>query len=129
MLLEKATEDGVNAANPSGVTALHAAAAGGHWDVVYRLLHKGANTAVIDGRGRTPLHEAAKGGHDGMVRLLIKNNASINTADELGKTALHEAAEGGYESVVELLLERSNSLQNQQTGCSDQCRRPNMPTA
>jgi uncharacterized protein len=30
VLLEKATEDVVNAANPSGVTALHAATAGGH---------------------------------------------------------------------------------------------------
>jgi ankyrin len=54
----------VDAANKSGVTALHAASFYGHEPVVVKLLQCGANARLLDARKRAALHWAALNDQD-----------------------------------------------------------------
>jgi ankyrin repeat protein len=45
----------IDAANPSGETALHIAAAQGYDSVVRALVERGANINALDAHGQTPL--------------------------------------------------------------------------
>ena len=49
----------LNILDLEGSTALHLAAAQGHWEAVNRLVGAGANATVVDLQGRLPLHLAA----------------------------------------------------------------------
>ena len=53
----------INVANNQGTTALHAAAAGGHDEVVYLLIQHGAWVNPLNDQGKTPLDLATAGGH------------------------------------------------------------------
>jgi ankyrin repeat protein len=76
----------IDAADETGQTALHLAAALAGEDVVRRLAAKGANLSVKDRQGRTPLDAAlAGGGRAG-------RNAGVGVAAE-GQTAGDQAAE------------------------------------
>ncbi|PCD38699.1 hypothetical protein AU210_007164 [Fusarium oxysporum f. sp. radicis-cucumerinum] len=90
-------------------TAFQAASAGGHIQVVERLLEAGAdvNAAATVSEGRTALQAASEGGHIQVVDRLLEAGANVNTAAAKyrGRTALQAASEGGYIQVVERLLE------------------------
>ena len=83
-----------------GCTALHAAAAAGHPDVVAALLAWGANPHARDEVGMTALHIAAARGDDQTTRLLLKRGArpgdwvADDTALDLAKRAASQAVLG-----------------------------------
>lgn len=124
----------VNAADPSGDTALQAAArrgdaeiaamllgAGatpspgavrwaimnGHYEVLKALIHAGAdpNTACA-WDGRCPLTEAVRLGDVALARALLERGADPSPeVARLARPPLHAAAEAGNEEMVRLLLE------------------------
>ena len=55
----------------SGQTALHAAAGGGHGEVVRLLLEHGSDARIEDNERNTPLHAAAAHGHGLCVKMLL----------------------------------------------------------
>ncbi|XRM41835.1 hypothetical protein ABZX51_005079 [Aspergillus tubingensis] len=58
--------------NSDGDQPIHLAAAGGHLQVVVRLVEMGADPNIPNRRGFTPLHLAAQAGHLAVVRELIR---------------------------------------------------------
>merc|ERR1712216_1080666 len=93
----------VNATDEGGRTALHHAAAQGHYDVAQLLIERGADTmARTRESGSTPLHEVATGE---VAELLAQSQADVNAADEWGLAPLHYAAQHGACNVVRCLIE------------------------
>ncbi|KAI3573042.1 ankyrin repeat protein [Fusarium oxysporum f. sp. albedinis] len=92
-----------------GRTALQAASAGSHIQIVERLLVAGAdvNVAAAAEEGRTALQAASAGGHIQVVERLLEAGANVNAAAaaRYGRTALQAASAGGHIQVVERLLE------------------------
>ncbi|XP_055858341.1 ankyrin-1-like isoform X2 [Episyrphus balteatus] len=88
----------------NGQTPLHLAAKGGNNDVIYILLHVGANICARDINGSTPLHVAAAESSVYVVRRLVYQGADIDEINKEGQTALHIACTyGKYENVKFLL--------------------------
>jgi len=86
--------------------ALHSAAADNQYEVVERLLAKGADPdgGYPEQGVASPLHAAAEGGFKDLVDLLLEHNATVDAKGPGGATPLHLAARKGRASVVELLL-------------------------
>lgn len=78
----------LNLGDKTGLTALHLAAAKGHYDVVDLLVGLGANVNAAANDGRTPLHVAAAAGDDAVVALLLLKGANATARDRDGKTPL-----------------------------------------
>ena len=79
----------VNAASNDGWTALHAASAQGHIDVLTELLIKGGgdpNAAAL--HGQTPLHVACLNSHIACVKLLREHDADPKVTDKAGLSCL-----------------------------------------
>ena len=116
----------VNAQGGECGTALQAAIAGGHWQVVRLLLNAGANAndkhpfrlPIKDPREKelvygsragilceTALQVASVKGDVKTVELLINAGADVDALGGECGTALQAAAAGGHEEVVEMLLE------------------------
>lgn len=87
-------------------SAIHAAAANDHLDIVNILLTKGASINASRPGDTTPLQVAALAGHYAIVRLLLDKGARINDTSHLYGTALSAAASRAKPDVVRLLLER-----------------------
>lgn len=98
-------------------TPVHAAARGGHMEVLALLLGidgSASDTDVIEARpvvaaddvqGLRPLHWAALHGHAAAAGFLLRARAAADgPADRLGQQPLHLAARTGAASVVQLLL-------------------------
>ena len=79
-----------------GLTLLHAAAAGGHKDVVELLIAKGANVNAENNKGKTPVDFAQSRNRKAIVELLIARGANIS---------LHAAVRFGDLAKVENILE------------------------
>jgi hypothetical protein len=81
------------------ITALQAAAGGGHRGTVEILLIAGADIDAtgLSFLGRTALQAAAENGHGEIVRLLLEAGADVNALalSREGRTALQAAAGGG----------------------------------
>ncbi|SCV61374.1 uncharacterized protein FFFS_15943 [Fusarium fujikuroi] len=92
--------------------AFQAASAGGHIQVVERLLKAGADVnAAAEYGGPTALQAASEGGHMQVVERLLEAGASVNAAPaEYGRTALQAASASGHIQVVERLLEAGASV-------------------
>ncbi|MGY1711004.1 ankyrin repeat domain-containing protein [Geodermatophilus sp. SYSU D00758] len=104
--------------------ALHAAAGGGHLEVVRLLLDAGADVNRRDpDSGRSALHRAVEGGADGaapdVVRALLDAGADVNATTSDGASALDisrvaaarnrrddAGRAGGHDAVAELLVAR-----------------------
>ncbi|XP_078587226.1 uncharacterized protein LOC144868635 [Branchiostoma floridae x Branchiostoma japonicum] len=93
-----------------GDTALHAASAKGHDELVELLLKNGADLTMTNQHGDTALHAACAGGHGKVVELLIKNGADLNMTNQGGYTALHVSCRQGHGKVVELLIKNGADL-------------------
>ncbi len=109
----------VDAANQSGWTALHVAAAGGHIEIARYLIEKRASANSTDNGGRTPLYEAIffKKSIE-MIQLLLEHGADPSISCKDGQTSRDVAADKGYSAVVELLkdaaaLPQAGSSSNQ----------------
>ena len=85
--------DDLNAADGTGKTLLHQAAA--YWDVAvtqYLVAH-GAALHAIDATGATPLHAAARSNKNvAVVEFLVSKKADVTLKDRIGNTPLHAAA-------------------------------------
>ena len=81
-----------------GSTMLHAAAQGGHSDVVRFLLDNNVLISRRNGVHLTALHLAAERGHDNIVKMLHEAGASAD------QTSLHHAAANNRLKVVKYLL-------------------------
>eukprot|EP00045_Choanoeca_perplexa_P003294 m.29712 g.29712 ORF g.29712 m.29712 type:complete len:343 (+) comp11968_c0_seq1:2073-3101(+) len=98
-----------------GATPLHAAAVGGHTDIVRALLEAGANVNSTADKadfrtGEVPLHQAAKSGHAEVVELLLgKSSIKVDCQDAKKQTALLLASYRGSVEVVRLLLKANAS--------------------
>lgn len=111
-LLDRSPESASDVSRPSGATALHGAAAGGHAAAVARLLELNPGAAgMVDRTGRTPLHYACKAdppSADTVVRLLAAAPAAAAVQDSDGYTPLHFAAGVPSERDVMLALHAAN---------------------
>ncbi|XP_074569785.1 E3 ubiquitin-protein ligase XBAT33-like isoform X2 [Curcuma longa] len=83
---------------------LHAAAAGGHAEIVMMLLEKGANVNLKNICGHTPLMEACCSGRWEVVQILLLFRCNVSKVELLsGRTALHFASAGGHARCIRLL--------------------------
>ncbi len=97
--------------NLSDLPPLHAAVAGGHWDVTETLLKDGgAKIEQKDGQGRTPIIVAAAEGHSAVVEHLLSKRAQLESPDSEGKTALSWAAFNGKFQTANCLLDQGANL-------------------
>uniref|UniRef100_A0A146KSW0 Ankyrin repeat domain-containing protein 6 n=1 Tax=Lygus hesperus TaxID=30085 RepID=A0A146KSW0_LYGHE len=91
------------AADSSGRTPLHLAAAAGSSEIVAKLATS-TNVNLPDVVGRTALQIAATGGHVEVVQVLLKCGANPNIKDNLhGNAPLHEASWHGFSHTVKSL--------------------------
>jgi ankyrin repeat protein len=88
-------------------TALDAAVAANHLEVVKILLQNHASVNVRSAGDFTPLHKAAMNGNLDIAKLLLDGGADVNATDGSGKTPLQCAAEKGHQEVWALLRQRS----------------------
>lgn len=98
----------VQAANGSGMTALHFAAMAGATEAVRYLVGESvaASVAAQDDNGETPLHAAARGGHVSIIKHLLRAGADPLQTDKVGYTALHTAAAAGKLEALQTLVSR-----------------------
>jgi len=87
--------------NKRGRMPLHAAAEGGHIDMVNLLLANKADVNAKSNDGSTPLFFAA---NKEVAGLLLANHADVNARSNAGDTPLLAAASAGRVEVVDLLL-------------------------
>lgn len=91
-------------AGADGVTALHAAAANGHGEMVKLLLDSGASAEADTTSGETALHLAAQCGCAPAIQALLACGASGDRRNAQGSLPLHTAARAGQVSSVLALL-------------------------
>ncbi|XP_061637880.1 relA-associated inhibitor [Phyllopteryx taeniolatus] len=68
--------------NDEGITALHNAICGGHYNVVDFLVQIGANVSAPDSHGWTPLHCAASCNDRPLCEFLVRNGAAVMAMTE-----------------------------------------------
>ncbi|XP_019944073.2 relA-associated inhibitor [Paralichthys olivaceus] len=68
--------------NDEGITALHNAICGGHYNVVDFLVRFGANVSAPDSHGWTPLHCAASCNDRPLCEFLVRNGAAVMAMTE-----------------------------------------------
>jgi hypothetical protein len=117
-LLEKGAD--VNAQVEWYGTALQAASAEGHVQIVQRLLNKGANINAQGGRYGTSLYAlraASAEGHDQIVQRLLDKGANVNAQGgrEYG-TALQAASDRGHVQIVQQLRDKGADVNAQGGG-------------
>eukprot|EP00854_Cymbomonas_tetramitiformis_P001000 gene1000-1524_t len=83
----------VNLANKVGWTAAHAAASGGHVQLLNALLREGADVEAKDLAGRTPAHTAAQKGRLAVLKWLDRQGVDLEAADGKGAT-VYQLAQG-----------------------------------
>ncbi|XP_029027901.1 relA-associated inhibitor [Betta splendens] len=69
-------------ANDEGITALHNAVCGGHYNVVDLLVRSGASVSAADSHGWTPLHCAASCNDRALCEFLVRNGAAVMAITE-----------------------------------------------
>ncbi|GFZ06599.1 ankyrin repeat family protein [Actinidia rufa] len=92
---------------PGGLTALHAAVAQRHLDIMEVLLvAKPELIRETDHHGRTPLYYAASSGDHRTVRRLLEYDFSMAyMSDRDGQSPLHVAAHNGHTNVIEEIIQ------------------------
>ncbi len=101
----------VNAAQNSGMSALHWAAQQNDAPVIEILLYAGANTeATTRLGGYTPLHLAGRAGHAPALDALLSGGAEVDVFTTTGATALHFAASSGRAAAIETLIRHGANI-------------------
>ena len=107
LLLNNGADVRVRVRNRNRNTLLHIAAAGGHLEVVRKLLNLNAEVNSRNDHGSTPLFLASENGHTGVLQLLLDLNADLYIHDCDGNTPLHRAAFGCQLEVARILLKHN----------------------
>jgi ankyrin repeat protein len=109
VLLENGAD--VNATSPSRFanTALDAAVAGDHPDIVKALLAARGTPNVRSEANYTPLHKAAAHGNLEIVRMLVEAGADPKATRDGGLRPIDDAQEKGHLVVVDFLKTRETS--------------------
>lgn len=92
-------------------TPLHAAALGGHSEIIKMLLKAGSKVNITRDYEVTPLMDAVTNGNIQAVRLLIEAGADLDLQNRFKKTSLWLAAEKGNEDIVKLLTTNGADLE------------------
>ncbi|TGJ75468.1 hypothetical protein E0Z10_g10990 [Xylaria hypoxylon] len=95
---------GINVQGGFYGTALQAASAEGHKEVVQMLLNKNADVDIQGGFYETALQAASVGGHKEVVQMLLNKNAKVDIQGGFFKTALQAALARGHKEVAQMLL-------------------------
>jgi ankyrin repeat protein len=82
-IMEPQLYNGDDLSNKEDSKSLHSALVNGHFDVVQRLLDRGADVNERNAVLRTPLDEVSKDGNLEVARILIKYGADVNSRDNL----------------------------------------------
>lgn len=90
------------AADATGSTPLHKAAAAGRVKIAEVLLAHGCSVAAQSADGDTPLHVASS---RAMVELLLRHGAARDAPGAQGRTPLRAAARAGWPEVVQTLID------------------------
>lgn len=90
--------------NKMAIHALHAAAAGGHAEIVALLLDAGADPDARQHGGWTPLMSAAANGDDTAVDVLVDHGADPRAQADDGRNAATIADERGHPALAKRLL-------------------------
>ncbi|XP_072247998.1 relA-associated inhibitor [Leuresthes tenuis] len=103
--------------NDEGITGLHNAICGGHYNVVDFLVRIGANVSAPDSHGWTPLHCAASCNDRSLCEYLIRNGAAVMARTESdGATASQKCDPyaNGFEECESLLrgMEEAMGVEN-----------------
>lgn len=109
-------EDGSREINEIGGrfgSAIQAAAAGGHVEVVKVLLESGADFNLQCGSYGSPLQAATASGQVSVIQLLLQFGADVNLQGGLYGNPLQAAAAIGQHHVTQLLLERGAEVNSQ----------------
>ena len=103
----------LNHLNASGESPLMLAALKGEFDLVEKMVKKGAD---VNKTGWTPLHYAASNGHVAVIKLLLENYAYIDAESPNGSTPLMMAGMYGNPESVQLLIDEGADplVRNQQ---------------
>ncbi|XP_048378164.2 relA-associated inhibitor isoform X2 [Stegostoma tigrinum] len=99
--------DDPSQSNDEGITGLHNAVCGGHYDIVEFLVNCGVNINAADGYGWTPLHCAASCNDLAICTFLVKKGAAIFlTTLSDGDTAAEKCDRylDGYEECARFLF-------------------------
>jgi ankyrin repeat protein len=110
LLLGKGAD--INAQGGSHGSALQAASAKGHEQVVEILLEGGAKIDAQD-EYHSVLKAASASGHERVVKILLDNNANVNAHNRRCCTALQAASASGHVRVVKILLDRDADIRLQ----------------
>ncbi|XP_028408266.1 uncharacterized protein LOC114530870 isoform X2 [Dendronephthya gigantea] len=85
-------------------TAMHAAAASGHVNVLWILSMIGGNLSSLDTKLQTPLFDAVENQQTEVVKFLIGQDVNLNLRDSQGMTVLHVAAQKSNMDIINLLM-------------------------
>lgn len=123
-LLESSLYGDINAPGSRfGGTALHAATIRDHFDIMERLIAKGAALGRSDWNDVSPLHSAASRGSLGAIRILLKHGAPTGARDGLAdKTPAEWARLSGHATAADLIeqgIERFDAVSGPQSNSSD----------
>ena len=98
----------VDAVDSAGWTAVHAAASGGHCEMIEELIEKGASVDARSRDGSTPFHLAVYNGYSGAALILLGLGANrfmtMVDSTKHGTKPLHLAALKGHMHIVFVLL-------------------------
>ncbi|RLW08239.1 hypothetical protein DV515_00003098 [Chloebia gouldiae] len=105
MALSSNEEYNLDQEDPSGMTLVMLAAAGGHDDLLRVLIRKGAKVNGRQKNGTTALIHAAEKNFLTTVAILLEAGAYVNMQQNSGETALMKACKRGNSDIVRLMIE------------------------
>ena len=103
MLLKKNPRS-INMKDESGMTPLHWAARGEHFEIIKYLINNGADVNVKNNDNVMALQFVI--GNKEAVQFLIAKGADVPVKGNTGKNLLHKVALLGYKNLVELMIEK-----------------------
>ena len=100
----------VNATGMDGRTPMHAAASGGHTEMLSLLIEHGIDVDCRDGERHTALHLISKNGKVKAGQFLLDCRADINARGRYNSTPLIYAANQGFIEYTRMLLDRGAAI-------------------
>ena len=102
---KKKKQKAQNRADMTKQNLLHIAASYGYVNIVYTLLHCGADVNKQDTEGCTALYLASKVGHFEVVKILVENGADPKIKSRRGKMPLAKARKYKRHDIIDFLVQ------------------------